>query len=300
MKAHLYLIISSFRRMQENPRQHFLAIFTITICFFLVGSGLMGFYQIKRSLNQMKHLQWVYVYIDTPLDQHQQSNFINQHCAKKWVDLCRYVSAEKAKKLFLGQYPDMKSSLQALGENPFPVSFEIRLAENLDDRDQLQDWLNQLKKINGVSEVDDGGQWLSQWIDLILFLDAMTYVLMILVGIMILGLVSNTIRLLMFSKKDEIGILQLVGATPSMIRTPLLLNAALYGLLGSMLALVFLYIGYLRLNHYISTNFSALLSHSFMFMSVFDQVLLVLIAIAVSVVGAWFSVERYLASKDIS
>lgn len=300
MKAHVYLILSSFRRIREHPRQHMLAVFTITICFFLVGTGLMGFYQIKRSLNQLKDLQWVYVYLEKPLEKHQQSNFINSHCRQAWVDICQYVGNEQAQSMFLSQYPDMKASLEALGENPFPASIEIRLADTIQDRNQFQTWLGKLKALKGVSEVDDGGEWLSQWIDLILFLDSMTYVLMLLVGLMIVGLVSNTIRLLMFSKKDEIGILQLVGATPSMIRTPLLINAALYGLIGSSLALFFLYIGYLQLNRYITNNFSALLSESFLFMSPVDQVLLVIIAIGVSLLGAWLSVQRYLAARDIS
>jgi len=123
---------------------------------------------------------------------------------------------------------------------------------------------------------------------------------MILVGVMIVGLVSNTIKLLMFSKKDEIGILQLVGATPSMIQLPLLINAALYGLCGSLLALLFLYLGFLQLNRYISIHFSALLTQSFSFMSLFDQVLMVIIAMVVSVVGAWMSSRRYLMNRDIS
>ncbi|MCB0272427.1 MAG: permease-like cell division protein FtsX [Bdellovibrionales bacterium] len=300
MKAHLYLISSSFKRVKENPRLHLLAVFTVTICFFLVGAGLMGFYHIKRSLHQMEHLQWVYVYLKNPFEQSQQSNFIDRYCAKEWVDLCRYVTQEKAQKIFLSQYPDMASSLSALGENPFPASFEIRLKSKIENRILFQQWIDQLKALPVISQVDDGGEWLSQWIDLILFLDSMTYVLMILVGVMIVGLVSNTIKLLMFSKKDEIGILQLVGATPSMIQLPLLINAALYGLCGSLLALLFLYLGFLQLNRYISIHFSALLTQSFSFMSLFDQVLMVIIAMVVSVVGAWMSSRRYLVNRDIS
>lgn len=300
MRSHLYLIMSSFRRMRDHPRLHLLAVFTVTICFMLVGTGLMGFYHIKRSLTQTKHLQWVYIYMDAPLKDFEQSNFKDRYCSMPWVDMCKYVNPTQAKSIFLSQYADMKDSLEALGENPFPASFEIRLKQKITEKETLQKWLDELKKLDRVAQVDDGGEWLSQWIDLILFLDSMTYVILILVGLMIIGLISNTIKLLMFSKKDEIGILQLVGATPSMIRTPLLINAALYGLLGSLMALFLLFLGYLQLNKYVLQNFSALLSESISFMSPIDQILMVIIAITVSVVGAWFSIGRYLSHRDIS
>lgn len=300
MKSHLYLVLSALKRIRENPKLHLLSIFTIMICFYIVGAGLMAFYQIKLSLNQTSEQQWVYVYLDSAFDEAKKDTMMGLFCNKPWVEQCKFVSRSQAEKTFIAQYPEMKTSLDALGENPFPASVEIRLKNKMEDKEVLPVWFEEIRSSPQVSEVDDGGKWLTQWIDLLHFFDRFTYVLVFVVGLMIVGLVSNTITLLMYSKKDEIGILQLVGATPSMIRFPSLLSAALYGFVGSIVALLLLHISFIQLAKYLTKNYSALLPEVFSFMSLFDQVFLVLVAILVSVIGAWISTQSYLSKRDIT
>jgi cell division transport system permease protein len=295
MKAHRYFLLSSLVRMKEHPKLHLISTATVTLCFFLVGLGLMFFYQLQESIEQTGKQQWVYVYVGDQAD--VLPKIRKNHCQVNWVEQCIAVTKEAAKEKFIERYPDMAASMRTLDSNPLPASMEIQLASNIDDSLALEGWLAGLRKDPLVQDVNDGGQWLGQWISLVQLFDTLTYALAALVGLMIVGMIANTITLLMYSKKDEIEIMQLVGATPWMIQLPLMLSGGLYGLVGAMLSLVCLYGSYTWLVSFLTQKYPALLSSRVEFMSFFDQALLVMLAVVVSLLGSWLASKRFLYRK---
>jgi len=285
--------------MLLEPFKHILVVLTIMISFFGVGLSYLCFSQFKDLINHQKDAQWIYVYLQTPLGDSQLQGFQAEHCGEPWVKLCQYVDQAQAKEKFLNQYPDFKGALEILDENPLPVSMDIQLQALVEDKAAFALWLQGLQTNPKVTRVDDGGTRLARFIDMMRFIDGIVWAALMFMGVMIFGLVYNTISLLMISKKDHIAIMRLAGATPRMLRLPIVLNGACYGLAGVGVALGLLFFLFTKFNVYMDQYFPDVLIHRLRFLHVSEQIWMMLFGIVVSVLGAWLAVSRYLYKHPI-
>lgn len=128
------------------------------------------------------------------------------------------------------------SVLRGVGEGVLPASVEVR-APGL-GLDGARALARKLESIPGTEEVDYGNAWLER---LEVFLRRARLVGLLLFGLVSLAtavLVANTLRLAVYARRDEIEIMKLVGATDSFVSVPFLLEGALQGLAGALLAVL--------------------------------------------------------------
>lgn len=177
-------------------------------------------------------------------------------------------------------------------DNPLNDSFMIKA----DTGENLATISEKIKQTAWQDGVYDGGD---STVNLLSVLSGLRFGGTILVGALMLlaiFLISNTIKLSIFSRSDEIEIMRIVGATHSFIRTPFLIEGLIIGLLGSILPLVSLYFGY----SYLLNNFSTASSFKLMSLSpmhpMFQTVSLLILAVALAVgfIGSFISVTKHL------
>ena len=145
-----------------------------------------------------------------------------------------YISPEEGLKQF-AQTDALREAIATLDKNPLPGVMVITPIDN-QTPDQLNTLFTNLKEIPLVDIGQLDLTWLRRLYDIIIIGKRLAYLLSIIFGLGVTLIIGNTIRLIMQSKRDEINVMKLVGATKSFIRRPLLYRGTLYGILGGIIS----------------------------------------------------------------
>jgi len=149
-----------------------------------------------------------------------------------------YIDQQEAKARFLSDYPGDAEIFNGLPSNPLPASIEFELDPTKIDFDILEKLKDDLDKEPFVDEAFYGQELFSKLSTLVGLLRLIGILLGLALIVAVLFLTANTIRLNLYSRKNEIEILQLVGATRWFVRWPYLIEGLIQGILGSILSLI--------------------------------------------------------------
>jgi cell division transport system permease protein len=212
-------------------------IFTMAICglFFVIA---VNFGTILKS---WKENITVAVYLKENSTEEEINKLKDFFQGVEFIAGTKFISKKEAFKRFSEQSSDIKTLLTGFDSSILPASFEITIKEEFQKSDLLIPWFEEINKFVCVEEI-------SYDRDLIDKLNYIVYALRIvglIVGVFLCGaavlIISNTIKLSVYERKDEIEIMELIGATKSFIKTPFIIEGLLQGLIGSIASLTILY-----------------------------------------------------------
>lgn len=208
-----------------------------------------------------------------------------------------FISREQALEA-LRERANLGDVLTTLGENPLPDSFVITLpdlASNaaVGDIDALVERLQALPKVESVHLDSD---WVKRLAALLGVLRLALLLLGATLGIVVIAVVFNTIRLQVLTQKEEISIAKLLGATDNFIRRPFYYTGALLGLCAGAVALLIVGVALQPLNGSIA-EFAQLYGSSFALLplGVVESAVLLAVSALLGLIGALLSVRRHLA-----
>jgi cell division transport system permease protein len=156
-----------------------------------------------------------------------------------------YVSKADALARFRSTFSDLASSMDGLGDNPLPASYEVRLRTGTDAA--VDALVVKMRQLPGIADVRYDRQWLSRLVGAVNVIRGLGYALGILLALAAALTVANVVRLALHARRDEIEIMQLVGAPQMYIRGPFVMEGTLQGGLGAVIALAALGIGFLAI-----------------------------------------------------
>ncbi|MGH9337505.1 MAG: cell division protein FtsX, partial [Vicinamibacteria bacterium] len=212
------------------------------------------------------------------------------------VESFDYVSREAAVSRFRSYFPELDNLPDLLEGNPLPASFELNVASEHRAPEQVRALATRLETISGVSEVDYDLLWierLSAIIELIRVLGLAIGAALVLASVFT---IFNVIKLTVYGRQDEIGIMRLVGATHAYIRGPFLVEGVLQGGLGGLLALCLLYLSHEFLLREALRSFQLLPDSDWLrFVPPAAWVFIVVGGMMVGLVGSLLSVRKFLS-----
>ena len=151
----------------------------------------------------------------------------------------QYVSKADALTRFRQEFPDLAPATARLERNPFPASYEVRLRPEAQRAGEAVDGLAAtLMGIQGVAEVRYDRRWLSRLSAAIRFVGGIGALIVAMLAIAAGLTVANVVRLAAYARRDEIEIMQLVGAPLAYVRGPFIAEGVLQGGAGALLAIV--------------------------------------------------------------
>jgi cell division transport system permease protein len=235
------LVSEAWRSLGANLSTTVAATMTVLISMFLLGLFIAFGTWMDSWSTHVKSELLVKVYFKPGATLAQKNTLANQLQQNQYVkpDGVKYVSKEQALKNMKKRYPAM---VEGLAYNPLPDSLQIQPKRG-EDIDSLYTSIVKPHLPPGVSKVEDAKQKshailrVAHYIDVFFLLAA----LVLLVASVLL--ISNTIRLSIFSRRREIEVMKLVGATNWFVRGPFMLEGLFCGLAGAFLAIFFLIIG---------------------------------------------------------
>ena len=208
------------------------------------------------------------------------------------VDTVEFVSKETWKELVTDDSDFLNNTLNILGENPLLDSFDIHLK----DLRLLSDTAVKLEQIEGVFKVDYGQNFIQVIIEVF---DAVKISAFILACILILAtflLINNTIKLTIFSRKEEIEIMRLVGSSNLAIRIPFVFEGILIGFFSSLLPIILIMYSYLLFHEKIGhiALFQTISFISPMPFLIYLAIVLILYGILFGMFSSFNAVRKYL------
>lgn len=160
-----------------------------------------------------------------------------------------FVGQAEAEKRLRSRLKGQESLLEGITPDVLPASLEISLDRNHRDNESVAGYVRKLKQVQGVTEVQYGEEWVKRFNSFMNLFRLMGALLGSFLTLTVLFIVSNTIKLTIYARKDELELLGLVGATRFFIKAPFLIEGVLQGAAGaviSLLALLGCYFAFLK------------------------------------------------------
>jgi len=242
----LYYLEEGFKNIARNKLLTLTAVFTISISMMIFGIFLILFLNLRLLHQNWAERVQITVYLREGAD---EGGLIEMIRKEKEVAEVIYTSKEKALLEFEKEFGNGKGLLNSIGDNPLPASLDIVLKKEYRSSDFIEPLVRMIRSQRGVEEVHYGEEWVK---DLTALLKGLKITGLILGSFLALGvtfIVSNTVRLTLYARQEEIEIMKLIGATRGFIRGPFLVEGAIQGMAGGLLSLLFIY-GFYRIAVY--------------------------------------------------
>lgn len=238
MHALRYFFTEAAASLWRSRGAALVAILTIAAGLFVLGFFLLVNVNLQGIVQRWSESAELSVYLDDRATAEQLKN-IDEMVAGSGLAVERmYVSKEQALSRFRTDFPDLAGATAALGSNPLPASFEIRLRPDLRDATGAIDGLvGALGHMPGVADVRYDREWLARLNTVVRGARIAGLVVVVMLTLAAGLTVANVVRLAAASRRDEIEIMQLVGAPFAYVRGPFVAEGILQGGLGALVAL---------------------------------------------------------------
>jgi cell division transport system permease protein len=180
----------------------------------------------------------IVAYLDSPPDSRGLQVLQSKIMALQEVEGVNYVSREEAFSQFRKRLGGDADLLDGVDANILPASFDIILKSSYRTQVGVDTVVERLQREVGLKDLRFGREWLEKFESFVVLLKLGGAVIGGFLLFAALFIVSNTIRLTQYARRDELEIMGLVGATSMFIKTPFLIEGAIQGALGGLLAIV--------------------------------------------------------------
>ena len=213
------------------PLPSLVAVMTIALALFLAAVLAASVSSARALLVSWGAQPAVTAYLDRTLSDGEARALAQMVRAQERVQVVHVTPAQALDRLRV-QLGSLSSALDGLPGNPLPATLEIMPGPGADVRGLAQ----RIGGLPGVREVDYGREWFDRLEALGRALRQFGTATLLIVAFAAVLVVANTIRLAVYARRDEIEIMKLVGATDAYVRAPFLIEGALQGLGGALLA----------------------------------------------------------------
>jgi len=293
-RHHRAMALDSLFRLVRYPLGNLLTMLAIAIALVLPAALWLTLDSAKLLDAELDESASLTVYLDMGIDAAQAARIEEAVSADGGVAQTRMISPEQGMADFQ-QSLGIDDTLAGLDDNPLPASIVISPQDV--EPAAMAELAERLEGVTGIDEVRVDLAWVERLRHLADLGRRMALALGVLFGFGVLLVVGNTIRLAVESRRREIEVVMLIGATHAFVRRPFLYSGAWYGVGGGLLALGLLGLG----NHWLSLPVAALAasygaSFTLPQLDVTGSTILLSCSTLLGWLGAWLAVTRHLSS----
>ena len=286
-----YILQESLRSLKRNGWLNLAAAGTTAVSLFILGIAILLVINTNFIAGSWESNVEIMAYLNDGVTGKALTALSTQIQAIPEVKDVRFISKDEALSSLeqqFGQNNQLQDSLG--GSNPLPDAFVVRTTDPRDGDGVA----NLLGLMPGVSQVRYGQGVVDKLLELTYWIRLVGLAIVALLGICSIFLIATTIRLTLFARRREIGIMKMVGATDWYVRWPFLLEGVILGATGALLAIALLYLSYSALVSKIMETlpFLPLMNSTLVLFQLFGGLLAT--GAVLGMVGSLISVHRYL------
>lgn len=237
----VYFGRTAWRGLAASPVTSSIAVGTIGISLVLVGAFALTLRNMEELLERFGDDLRVTAYLSEGLTTGERARLVELVGTVEGVESVRLVSKDEAMQRFREGVGRGAALLDGLGENPLPASLEIMMVPERRSPAGMAVVVEALTGLAGIDSLASGQDWVEGYLRFVALIRGLAIGLGAILVLATLLIVANTIRLAVYSRRDELEILSLVGASRPFVSTPFLLEGILQGGIGGTLALLLLF-----------------------------------------------------------
>lgn len=287
-----------FRDARKSVMRNFslslASISCITITLIVVAFSAILSYNVENFAESIRKDVTVVIFLNSDTTETKRNEIEQEIRATKNVEELTFVSKEKTAES-LKDNDTFKGIIETWTNetNPLLDSFMLKV-KNIDD---IKTTVNVIKNINGVKTVNYGEDMIDQLITVFKVVEKASIFIVVALVVVTAFLIGNTIKLAIFSRKREIEIMRLVGASNVSIKVPFVIEGLFIGMLGSIIPIILSVYGYTSLYNFFNGKlFGSSLAKlvpptPFIY---YISLVLLAIGIVVGMIGSYRAVRKYL------
>ncbi len=233
-----YFFKETFMGLKRNGLVAFAAVATAFIALFLLGGAILMWREVNLLVARSEANVEVSVFLRDDISAAQLNNRSQLLTGMPEVSTGHYESKQEAFQRFQRIFANQQALVQNISQDSLPASFRVKLK----DPSQFQVVAVQVQGQPGIDRIVDQRALLNRLFAVTRVFRIGMMVVAIIMLVSAAALIGNTVRLAVFNRRKEIGIMRLVGATNWHIRVPFLIEGLIEGLLGAGTAILFLFI----------------------------------------------------------
>jgi cell division transport system permease protein len=286
MRAFRYAIEEAALSLWRGKQAGLLSTATIALALFVLGGFLIVTANLQQLGSEWSNSAELSVYLEDTITPAERQAVEAAVGPGDIVASREYVSKADALARFKQTFGELATAMDGAGDNPLPASIEVRLRPGPGTSAAVDALGTRLRELPGVADVRYDRQWLNRVLSAIAIVRGVGLVLGIILTIAAALTVANVVRLALHARRDELEIMQLVGAPQAFIRGPFVMEGVLQGGVGALLALLALGAAFLALRgRYLAPLASAMNMSAIRFLPVELCILLVVGGMAVGCLG---------------
>jgi len=233
-----YSFMEALKSIKRNKTLSIASIATVTATLFILGAITLGVANVDKAITKLGSMVEVTIYLKDNISDNNKNAIENKIKTVEDVNTITFKSKEEALKDLREQLNDKSGELTSGFEkaNPFPASFTVNVKEPL----VVDKVVSSIKDMEGIEDIKDARSLItkiSKLTDSVKIVAAVAFVVFIMISLFLIG---NTIKITVFTRKKEIGIMKYVGATDWFIRWPFIIEGIILGIVGACISVVIL------------------------------------------------------------
>ena len=275
MRAWRYAFDEAMASLWRGRRSGALSTTTIAVALFVLGAFLIMTSNLQRLGREWSNSAQLSVFLTDGVTAEERAAIERTLAPGNVVASMQFVSKADALARFKKTFSELTSTIDGLGDNPLPASFEVQLLGGASSAVDLL--VAELRQLPGVADVRYDREWLARLVAAIDVIRLVGGVLGAMLTLAAALTVANVVRLGLYARRDELDIMELVGAPRVYVRGPFVMEGTLQGGVGALVALVALAVVFLALRgRYLVPLASAINLSAVQFLSV--ELCLILVA----------------------
>jgi len=277
----------------KNRFLNLVTIITISLSILIASAFILFFVNTSDIINSWKKGLRIMAYLKPGIDNDGLKDLKLAIQALDDVDHIQFISKQEALSRLKAQMAHQTSLFENLTQNPLPDSIEIRMTAATESWQNIDSLAAQIKALPQIDEVEYGQRWVGRFAQIISLFRLAGYAMGTLFFMATIFIVANTIRLVIYSRRDEVEIMRLVGATDNFIKIPFYFEGLIQGTLGALIGLVMLYVAFIFISSNVEKGFFPGLFR-FHFLSPTLLLAIVLVSMLVGWLGCFISLKQFL------
>lgn len=297
-KSVKYLIHEGFRSLWVNRMMSIASIAVLMSCLILIGSAFMVFVNINELVGRMEEQNVIMVFMEEATTKEEITKVEADLRALNNIKDVTFVPKDEGLKSVTANMSDANKAFfteTVEGDNPLPDGFKVTVK----DMQQFEGTVNQIKNINKVDTIRENRDLAQKLVSIQHGITVVAVAIIIILFAVSMFIISNTIKLTMYSRRLEINIMKSVGATDAFVKIPFVVEGVVLGMIAGIISLCLVW----GIYQFAVAQFGTLLSSLGMQTVKFTAYALpmlgifVLIGVLSGTVGSLISMRKYLRKE---
>ena len=287
-----YLLKEGVKGIFLHGFMSFAAVCVTVACLLIMGSFSILLYNVNIMVDELNKTNEVMAYVDGELPDAEARSIGTKINRIENVHKSEFVDRQTALERFIADHSDEQESFAGL----VPEDLRHRFVVTLEDNELLDQTVAQIEAIPGVAKVRADFALAEGFITLQKVLRIASVAVIFVLLVVSLLIISNTVKLAMYDRRDEIAIMKMVGATNGFIRLPFVVEGFTLGMMGAILAFGLEWAGYDALIQKIAAVDALQLFNFVSFHELLIPMVVVFAAAGmfVGIVGSWTSIRKFM------